>query len=86
MFTFMDKNNIKDNILRECYYHPNRGVETAELRNLLMNDGLIEECCKELIKDDYLTKLDYSYLITPKGMEFVSTSSFSCTNIPIVYS
>ena len=81
----MDKNNIKDNILRQCHHHKKDGVEKVELRNYLMNDDLLDECCKELIDEDYITKQDPLYFITPKGYDFASRSSYSCPNMPIVY-
>lgn len=64
----MDKNNIKDNILRQCHHHKKDGVEKVELRNSLMNDDLLDECCKELIDEDYITKQDPLYFIRPKDM------------------
>jgi len=31
-----------------------------------MNDDLLDECCKELIDEDYITKQDPFYFITPQ--------------------
>ena len=86
MLTIMDTSDIKDNILRECYYHKDSGVEAVELRNFLINDGLIEECCEELIKDNYLKKQGSFYFIKSEGIEFVLRSSYSRPNMPLVYS
>jgi predicted transcriptional regulator len=85
MLTIMDRNNIKDNILRLCYHQKN-GIEMVELRNSLMNDSFMEEYCDELVKDGYLTKQNQLYKLTLKGKNFVLESSFSCPNKPIVYS
>ena len=81
----MDKNNIKDNILRICY-HKRRlnGVGKEELRDSITNDNLLDECCDELESEGYLTYSNFLYRLTPKGEIFVFEKSFSFPSMPIV--
>ena len=80
----MDKNNIKDNILRFCYHKRNLGVGKEELRNSITNDKLLDECCDELECEGYLSYFNFLYRLTPKGEIFVFEKSFSFPSMPIV--
>ena len=65
----MDKNSLKLNILRECYYHPNMYVGKESFRLFTDNEPLLTECCSELVGAGYLLCKDCGYLITEYGIE-----------------
>jgi len=68
----MEKKEMKDNILRNCYYQRNEYVGKETFRIFSSNESLLNECCNELVSAGYLLCKDYNYKITQMGVDFIS--------------
>ena len=69
---------LKDNILRECYYNSNVYLGKESFRGFSSNESLLKKCCDELVKDGLLSQKDsVLYKITDNGCRFVTSSSYS---------
>ena len=78
---------LKDNILRECYYNSNVYHGKESFRVFSSNESLLKKCCDELVKDGLLSQKDsVLYKITDIGRQFVTSSSYSVPSRPIARS
>ena len=76
---------MKDNILRELYYHKQDGlVERYTIPGLDSNITEQDKAISELEDLGYIEKYDNKFRITELGVDFCLNNSFCCHNMPIV--